>query len=114
MSTEGYVAFAGKCRAMSEAAVAADPTLRLVRGWYHCPLWGKRGHWWAVRPDGAIVDPTVTQFPTAGAGAEYEEHLGLVDCDECGKQGVPEAEAITMSNYAFCSSRCAGRFVGVC
>ena len=48
-------------------------------------------------------------------GAEsgtYTEFNGQVTCAECGKQ-LPEEEASFESNYAFCSSRCFGRFVGV-
>lgn len=108
-----YAEFAGRCLELSTAAVAADPTLRLVRGWYHCPMWGERQHWWCVRPDGTVVDPTVTQFPTAGAGAEYEEYAGLVDCEECGKTDIPEAEACIDGNHTFCSSVCYGRYVGL-
>ena len=38
---EGYTKFRGKCKQMSEEAVAADPTLRLVRGHYFCPFWAR-------------------------------------------------------------------------
>ena len=107
-----YAQYAGKCQAMSEAAAAADPTLRVVRGWYDCPLWGRRGHWWNVRADGSILDLTVTQFPTSGAGAEYIEYVGLVDCEQCGKIDIPEADACIDGHHTFCSSTCYGRFVG--
>jgi hypothetical protein len=109
-----YEKFRGKCKPLSEQAVAADPTLRLVRGHYHCPDWGPQAHWWCERPDGTIVDPTVDQFPTKGVGAEYVEFSGMVECSECGKE-VPEAEAEIAGNghYAFCSGKCHARFVGV-
>lgn len=113
MSNEGYARFAGRCRKYAEAAIAADPTLRLACGWYHCPMWGKRGHWWAVKPDGTIVDPTVTQFPTSGAGADYEEYDGTVECANCGKDGIREDNAILHGHYAFCGTPCALRFVGL-
>lgn len=112
-----YQQFRGKCRELSEAAVAAsDGALRLARGWYICPLWGRQEHWWAVRiSTGEIVDPTVRQFPTNGLGAEYEEFNGVVACVECGKE-ITEEEAAVYSHgspYAVCSGRCYGRMVGV-
>lgn len=48
-----YMKFRGQCKKLSEAAVAADPTLTLVRGHYFCPIWNtEEQHWWTVRPDG--------------------------------------------------------------
>lgn len=35
-----YAKYRGKCKEMSEEAVAQDPSLRLVRGYYHCPFSG--------------------------------------------------------------------------
>lgn len=114
MQTEisDYTKYRGKCKQMSEAAIAEDPTLRLVRGHYHCPMWGKQAHWWTVRPDGSIFDPSVRQFPTAGIAAEYEEFDGTVECSECGKKGL-EADFSFESNYCFCSGKCHMRFVGL-
>ena len=107
-----YLKFRGKCKEMSEAAVLEDPTLRLVRGHYWCPLWDRNEqHWWCVKPDGTIVDPTARQFPSRGLGT-YTEFNGIVTCDQCGKE-VPEAKARFDSNYAFCSSACNMRFVGL-
>ncbi len=65
-----YLEFRGKCKELAEEAIRADPSLRLVRGFYHCPMWGKQAHWWAVKSDGTVVDPSVKQFPTAGVAAE--------------------------------------------
>lgn len=109
---DDYHKFAGKCKEYSEAEIAKDPTLRLAKGFYHCPVWGKRGHWWCVRQDGSILDPTVRQFPTNGVGAEYVEFDGTAECDQCGKVHQV-VENLTSSNYSFCSSLCYGRFVGV-
>lgn len=107
-----YEKYRGRCKEMSEALCAEDPTLTLVRGFYHCPIWGtKEQHWWCTREDGTIVDPTKLQFPSAGLG-EYEVFDGTVECAECGK-AVNEEDALFESRYAFCSSRCFGRFVGV-
>lgn len=106
-----YMKYRGKCKELSEAAVAADPTLRLVRGWYHCPMWGKQGHWWCVKPDGTIVDPSVAQFPTRGAAAVYEEYDNHIDCEQCGKR-VHEEDAYLDGHHAFCSDICYARCIG--
>lgn len=106
-----YAKYRGKCKQMCEESVAEDPSLRIVRGHYWCPVWNtQEAHWWTVRPDGTIFDPTAIQFPSSGAG-DYTEFDGMCSCSECGKK-VPEAEAETSGNYAFCSYTCHGRFVG--
>lgn len=109
--TNNYKLYRGKCKEFSEKAVAEDPTLTLVRGHYYCPHWGEQPHWWTVRPDGTIHDPTKLQFPSEGKGL-YVPFNGMVSCSECGKE-VKEEEASIEGNYAFCSSGCYGRFVGV-
>lgn len=110
--TSNYMKFRGKCKELSEAACAADPTLTLVRGHYYCPIWNtKEPHWWTKRVDGTIYDPTVLQFPSEGQG-EYTEFDGTFECSECG-ESVKEENARFASNYVFCSDRCYGRFVGV-
>lgn len=103
----------GTCRAAAETAVRHDPTLRLARGWYHCPLWGPQAHWWAVRPNGRIVDPTAAQFPSGGLG-EYEEFTGMAPCVHCGRPTAEDAGIIFGNgHYLACSSRCHGIFIGV-
>lgn len=62
----------GKCAEYTKAMLEAFPELRRVRGHYYDMMWGERGHWWLVDPDGNIVDPTAEQFPTKGGG-HYEE-----------------------------------------
>jgi hypothetical protein len=106
-----YEKYRGKCKEMSEALAASDATLTLVRGYYHCPIWGEQAHWWTKKPDGTIIDPSKDQFPSRGIG-DYVEFDGTVECAECGKV-IPEEEADIEGNYAFCSYRCHGRFVGV-
>lgn len=64
----------GKCREHAEAACAEDPSLRLAHGWYIDPFWGPQEHWWTVRPDGTIHDPTSSQFPVGGVTDWYEEY----------------------------------------
>lgn len=109
---DNYKRYRGKCKEMAEAAIAADPSLTLVRGHYYCPIWNSdEAHWWTVKPDGTILDPTALQFPSAGHGT-YTPFTGVVACSECGKE-VKEEEASFESNYCFCSYRCHGRFIGV-
>lgn len=109
---DNYLKFRGRCREMSEAAVLADPTLRLARGYYHCLVWGLEGHWWTVRPDGTIYDPTVLQFPSAGLGEYVEITEDIYPCEQCGKEVKLETATID-GNHLFCSYECYGRCVGV-
>lgn len=109
---EGYKKYRGRCRELSEAACREDPTLTLVRGHYFCPLWcSEEPHWWTVRQDGTIYDPTRLQFPSKGFGI-YTPFNGVIACSNCGKE-VQEEEADIDGNYAFCSHLCHGQFVGI-
>lgn len=101
-------ALRGKCEEMSRAAVAADPTLTLVRGWYYDPIWGREEHWWTVRPDGTIHDPTAAQFPMGGVTQWYEKYDGRFPCYGCGRE-VSEDDHY----MGCCSGACYGRMVGV-
>jgi hypothetical protein len=105
-----YMKYRGKCKQMAEAAIAADPTLTLVRGFYHCPMWGEQQHWWAVKPDGTIVDPTARQFPSKGAGT-YVVFSGICTCKYCGKE-VLEEEATFAGHHVYCCGECYGHDVG--
>lgn len=111
MSDSDYLKYRGKCKEMSEAAVAADPSLTLVRGHYECPWWGSQAHWWTVHPDGSIFDPTKDQFPSKGVG-KYVPFDGKVYCAECDSE-TTEDKAFPYGNYMFCQERCAAHFVGV-
>jgi len=106
-----YLKYRGKCKELSEAEIAKDPTLRLVRGTYWCPMWGNQDHWWCEKPDGTIVDPSARQFPSKGMG-EYREFNGICVCAQCEKE-VKEEDATFESRYAFCSTSCKMRFVGL-
>ena len=107
-----YLQYRGECKKLVDLAIKEDPTLQAVRGFYHCPLWGKQQHWWCKRTDGSIYDPSVKQFPTAGMGAEYEEFDGWCACEECGKR-IKEEEALMCGHYPVCSTKCAMRLVGL-
>ena len=107
----GYAKYRGKCKEYVDRAVKQDPTLTPVRGHYHCLFWGKQPHWWCARENGSIYDPTVNQFPKPHVG-EYVEFDGVVACAECG-ESMAEDTAIFYGNYAFCSTKCNMRFVGL-
>ena len=109
---ENYIKYRGKCKEYVEALIAENLTLRAVRGYYYCPIWNKdEPHWWAVDTEGNIIDPTVKQFPSAGAGI-YTEFNGICSCSNCGKE-IKEEDALFDSNYVFCSGTCRLRFVGL-
>lgn len=111
METSDYMTFRGNCKELAERACAEDSTLRLVRGYYHCPMWGQQAHWWAAKPDGTVIDPTVRQFPTAGAAATYEEYDGTIECEHCSKV-VHEDDAYRVDHHAYCSDQCYARDIG--
>jgi len=106
-----YIEFRGKCKELCEKSVEKDPSLRLVRGYYLCPMWGKQMHWWCEKEDGTVVDPTVRQFPTRGAGAIYIEFDGNIECEYCNKR-VSEQKAYRCEQHAYCSYACYGHDVG--
>jgi hypothetical protein len=106
-----YMKYRGKCKEMVDEAVKNDPSLTAVRGHYICPFWGEQAHWWTVKIDGTIYDPTCKQFPSKGIG-EYIPFDGTIACAECGTL-VREEEADIDGRYAFCSLKCHMRFVGL-
>jgi len=107
-----YKKYRGKCQEFCELAVKNDPSLTIVRGHYYCPIWNSsEPHWWTVRLDGTIYDPTANQFPSRGNGI-YTPFSGLIPCSECGKE-IKEEDADIDGNYAFCSYRCHSNFVGI-
>jgi hypothetical protein len=102
------LALRGKCREYAEAAVATDPSLEIIRGWYYDPFWGRQEHWWTKRSDGTIVDPTASQFPFGGVEEWYEEYTGVFPCQGCGREVREE------THYeGCCSYECFGRMVGL-
>ena len=107
-----YAKYRGKCKESSLLAVEKDPTLRLVRGFYFCPIWNwEEEHWWTVRENGRIFDPSAGQFPSKGHGV-YREFDGTVECEECGKV-VDEGCVIMMWRHPVCSMKCGKKLVGL-
>ena len=110
--TDDYEKYRGKCKEFAEDAAQKDPTLRLVRGHYYCPIANRNEpHWWCERSDGPIFDPTKLQFLSRGAGL-YKEFDGYIECAQCEKT-VEEVDAYIEGKYGFCSTKCKMRFVGL-
>jgi hypothetical protein len=103
----------GKCAEATIDMVAKFPELKRVRGHYYCPFWGERQHWWCIAPDGTIVDPTVSQFPSLGSGKYVEWSEGEEEpvgrCVNCSKEVLMSKN----SNVGpeFCSMSCADSYI---
>ena len=106
-----YPKFRGKCKEYSEALIAKDPTLTLVRGFYICPIWGEQQHFWVKDQKGNIIDPTKNQFPSRGCG-DYIEWDNKYYCDECGKETTPET-GFVYGCFIYCDYACACHAVGI-
>jgi hypothetical protein len=106
-----YSKYRGKCKEKAVELAAVKPSLRVVKGHYHCPIWGNQQHWWCEDENGVVVDPTAKQFPSGGIG-EYVEFDGYAECSQCGTR-KREEEMRFEGSYAFCSGKCFGVFVGV-
>ena len=98
-----YLKYRGRCKELCEEALLNDPSLTIIRGYYHDALWGKQQHWWTVRQDGSIYDPSKLQFPDQNG--EYEQFSGLCNCEHCGKE-ITEEEGTIYGNYIFCGGQC--------
>ena len=53
----------GRCKDACTEMAERFPELTIVTGHIEDASWGRRGHFWLVTRDGAIVDPTRAQFP---------------------------------------------------
>jgi hypothetical protein len=94
----------GTCEEATLAMQVAFPTLTRVRGHYYCPLWGEQEHWWLVAADGTIVDPTASQFPSAGRGMyipwdeSRAEPTGI--CPNCGEYAYGSGTCCSQTCHA--------------
>lgn len=104
-----YQKYRGKCKEFCESEMDKDPSLTLVRGHYIDTFWGPQQHWWLIRPDGTIYDPTARQFPTKGA-CEYVPFDGMINCEFCGEQ-TTEENAYMNGHHTYCSYVCAAHDV---
>lgn len=105
-----YREYAGKCKELAEALVAEYPDqLTLVRGHVIFSSKLQEQHWWTKDNSGNIHDPSRLQFT---GEFTYEEFSGVCICANCGAD-VLEEDAIFMSRYPTCSSKCARELVGI-
>jgi hypothetical protein len=95
----------GQCAEITAQMAEAFPELRRGRGWYYCPYWGERAHWWLVAPNGDIVDPTAAQFPSGGRGAYVEYDGRPLPTGPCANCGGPVYDGDTV-----CSEKCYREF----
>lgn len=108
----GSKSYRGKCFEKSSEAVRKDPSLTLVRGHYLCLFLNEKiQHWWTVRSDGTIYDPTKNQFISGGVG-DYIPFDGTCECEQCGNKH-PEENSIMHGRYPLCSMSCLFEFVGL-
>lgn len=63
----------GNCEKETRKMKEQFPNLETVYGYYYCPIWGQRNHFFLYDPDlnNLIIDPTAKQFPSKGIGV-YE------------------------------------------
>lgn len=106
MEKDNYLKHRGKCKQYCEEALLADSSLKIVRGYYYDSFWGKQPHFWIVREDGSIYDPTKLQFPDQNGF--YEESNGIFNCGHCGAN-VKEEVGYIVGNYIYCDYTCYGR-----
>ena len=59
----------GKCLFYTAKLQEQFPNLRRVYGFYYCPIWGERNHFWCITEQNTVVDPTASQFPSKGTGS---------------------------------------------
>ena len=108
----------GHCEEAAHNMALEFPALRLVRGHYHCPIWGKRQHWWCETAEGTVIDPTASQFPSKGVMGSYEEAeehtmVRIGCCAFCGEDimaPLSEVEAGRVTHPTVCSKACGEAF----
>ena len=99
---------ANQCAEFTKLMNDVYPELRRVCGFYHCPIVGKRPHWWLIDQNGNIVDPTAVQFPSRGVMGEYIELEG--------PQGKPKGRCLNCGEVSyhetyFCSDGCRDEYM---
>lgn len=86
MAETNYTKFRGKCEDMSEALCEKDKSLTLVRGYYHCPLWGKQSQMGDVNTK--VVCETEEESLTCKNMKEYGDSMDCerYKCTVCGRR----------------------------
>ena len=97
----------GKCTDVTLQMSKVFPELKRIRGFYYCPIFGKREHWWLVDIYGNIVDPTKKQFPSGGVGV-YEEWIEGSN-EPTGK--CPNCGGYCFNESYCCSQECHNEYV---
>jgi len=99
-----------RCLEACDEMKAAFPELTTVRGHILDLRWSRRSHVWLTTTDGAIVDPTASQFP---ALYEYEPWtpdslVRLGKCMECGAEiwGKVESLDVEPPMKSVCGDAC--------
>ena len=101
----------GCCESATAEMVASFPELLRVRG--HVRMWASPDgderawtHWWCLTPDGAIMDPTASQFPSPLDYMPFDEARPYAGrCRTCG-----EPAYAWHGGEPFCDDRCARAF----
>ena len=102
-----YKKYRGKCKEFSVKLVERDSSLRLVRGYYYCPMIQEEEmHWWCENERGEIIDPTAKQFWSEGSGT-YREFNGFFKCRACGKDILEtKKDKIVSGRHIYCNDQC--------
>lgn len=104
--------YAGKCHLYVWEWIKYNPELKPQSGFYECPIWGVRQHWWAINEIGMVFDPTSMQFPSNGMGEYIPLHKADIPCCECGDVVPPFKIGFWHHNHMVCSDECYGSLVG--
>ena len=103
----------GRCKEACQEMAKAFPDLRIARGHVYC-VWGQRGHWWLVDRDGAVVDPTASQFPGIFEYDEWEpgKEVRVGKCMECGEEIWRSVQTLDEHPgvVSFCDENCYAAF----
>lgn len=108
-----YKKYRGMCKTLSEKECKNNPNLKLVKGWYYCPIWNsEEQHYWCEDEKGKIIDPSRLQFPSKGQG-KYKKYDGVFPCSYC-KTDIKESDIddnLIQGKYIFCSGECYTKFI---
>jgi len=107
-----YAHFAGKCYLYVWQWWQRNNQLLVQAGFYECPFWGSRTHWWLIDENGEVFDPTCSQFPSRGMGEYIPLHEASVSCCKCGQYVPTHLIGYWHHNHNVCSDRCYGRLIG--
>ena len=102
----------GNCKRACVEMIEAFPELVQVRGHVYCD-WGKRSHWWLTSPDGAIQDPTASQYTALFSYEVWtpDMEVRVGKCMDCGSELwglVPDLD--TEVRKSFCDQDCEDSF----